>query len=50
LLYNLVRKNGLTLVMVTHDPEVASRADRIIHLRDGKIQQIETKSYRGAGV
>ena len=50
LLYNLVRKNGLTLVMVTHDLEVASRADRIIHLRDGKIQQIETKSYRGAGV
>jgi putative ABC transport system ATP-binding protein len=43
LLCGLVRKNGLTLVMVTHDLEVASRADRIVHLRDGSIQQIETK-------
>ena len=42
LLCDLVRKNGLTLVMVTHDLEVASRADRIIHLRDGNIQRIET--------
>ncbi len=43
LLCDLVRKNGLTLVMVTHDMEVASRADRIVHLRDGNIQQVETK-------
>jgi ABC-type lipoprotein export system ATPase subunit len=28
--------------MVTHDPEIAARADRIIHLRDGSIQHIET--------
>ncbi len=43
LLCSLVRQNGLTLVMVTHDLEVASRADRIIHLRDGSIQHIETR-------
>lgn len=43
LLCNLVGKDGLTLVMVTHDLEVASRADRIVHLRDGNIQNIETK-------
>jgi len=43
LLCGLVRKSGLTLVMVTHDLEVASRADRIVHLRDGIIQQIESK-------
>ena len=43
LLCGLVRQNGLTLVMVTHDLEVALRADRIIHLRDGNIQNIETK-------
>jgi putative ABC transport system ATP-binding protein len=43
LLCGLVRKNGLTLVMVTHDPEVAAHADRIVHLRDGNIQHIETK-------
>jgi putative ABC transport system ATP-binding protein len=28
---------GTTLVLVTHDPEVASRADRKIVLRDGMI-------------
>jgi predicted ABC-type transport system involved in lysophospholipase L1 biosynthesis ATPase subunit len=30
------------MIMVTHDPEVAARADRIVHLRDGSIQSIET--------
>jgi len=29
--------DGTTVVVVTHDPEVASRADRIINLRDGRI-------------
>jgi putative ABC transport system ATP-binding protein len=50
LLCGFVRQNSLTLVMVTHDLEVASRADRIVHLRDGAIQQIETKSLAGAPV
>jgi putative ABC transport system ATP-binding protein len=27
----------LTLIMVTHDAEVARAADRIIHMRDGRI-------------
>jgi len=31
------RKAGTTLVLVTHDPEVATRADRKIVLRDGMI-------------
>jgi putative ABC transport system ATP-binding protein len=48
LLCELVHKNKLTLVMVTHDLEVASRADRIVHLRDGSVQRIETKSNGGA--
>jgi len=42
LLCSLLKTNGLTLIMVTHDPEVAARADRVIHLRDGSIQRIET--------
>lgn len=29
---------GLTIVMVTHDSEVAARADRIVQLRDGRVQ------------
>ena len=48
LLCGLVAKNGVTLIMVTHDPEVASRADRTIHLRDGAIQRIEAKPGKEA--
>jgi putative ABC transport system ATP-binding protein len=41
LLCSLLKSNNLTLIMVTHDPEVAARADRIVYLRDGSIQRIE---------
>jgi putative ABC transport system ATP-binding protein len=36
-LTQLVRNMGLTLVMVTHDPEVAANAGRIIQLKDGHL-------------
>jgi putative ABC transport system ATP-binding protein len=38
LLARLRADHGATLVLVTHDPEVAARADRRIHLRDGRIE------------
>ena len=31
------RESNTTLVMVTHDPQIAGRADRRIHLRDGVV-------------
>ncbi len=31
------KERGQTIVMVTHDPEVAARADRVVHLRDGRV-------------
>jgi putative ABC transport system ATP-binding protein len=37
----LRRDSGTTLVLVTHDPEVAQRADRRIHLRDGRVEREE---------
>jgi len=37
----LRRENGTTLVLVTHDPDVAQLADRRIHLRDGRIEREE---------
>ena len=30
--------DGRTIVMITHDPEVAARAQRRIHIRDGRIE------------
>jgi putative ABC transport system ATP-binding protein len=32
---------GQTIVMVTHDPEIAAVADRTIHLRDGRVVPAE---------
>ena len=34
--------DGLTMILVTHDITVASYADRMVRLRDGKIVAIET--------
>jgi putative ABC transport system ATP-binding protein len=39
----LRRDSGTTLVLVTHDPEVAALADRRIHLRDGRIEREELR-------
>jgi ABC-type lipoprotein export system ATPase subunit len=32
-----VHAGGTTIVMVTHDPELANRAERIIQLLDGRV-------------
>ncbi|RPI27832.1 MAG: ABC transporter ATP-binding protein [Chloroflexota bacterium] len=38
LLLKLNQERGLTLVIVTHDPTIASQAGRIIRLKDGRIE------------
>jgi putative ABC transport system ATP-binding protein len=38
LLENIVRESGMTLIMVTHDSAVSARADRLIFMRDGRIE------------
>jgi putative ABC transport system ATP-binding protein len=37
ILRQLVDEHGQTVVLVTHDPTVAQRSDRVIHVRDGQI-------------
>ena len=39
-----LHSQGRTLIIVTHDPKVALRADRTIHMMDGKVQRIEERS------
>lgn len=41
LMKRIVREQKQTLVMVTHDNHLASFADRIFHIKDGKIIKIE---------
>ena len=36
-LFALNKKNGITLVIVTHDEELAARCDRRVYLKDGEI-------------
>ena len=42
LLFGLNKKRGITLVIVTHDPDLANLCDRQIYIKDGEIQE-ETK-------
>ena len=37
ILHTISKEKGTTVLMVTHDAERAARADRIIHIEDGKI-------------
>lgn len=37
-LFEHLHTAGHTIILVTHDPEVASHANRIIRLRDGKVE------------
>jgi putative ABC transport system ATP-binding protein len=39
ILKELNQKEGLTIVLVTHNPSLANRAHRVIELRDGRIYQ-----------
>jgi putative ABC transport system ATP-binding protein len=42
--------NGMTVVVVTHDPETSSRAHRLIKVKDGAVISDEKQSPRTAGV
>ncbi len=41
---DLNHQNGITVIVVTHERDVAARADRIITLSDGKVTSDETRS------
>ncbi|HJZ57280.1 MAG TPA: ABC transporter ATP-binding protein, partial [Gemmataceae bacterium] len=46
------RDRGLALVVVTHSPEVAERADRVVRMRDGRVVEdrpalIEGMNHKG---
>ncbi len=43
LLMTLNRNMGTTLIIVTHDPDIATYANRVIYIRDGQIVQEESK-------
>jgi ABC-type lipoprotein export system ATPase subunit len=37
ILHQLSTRRGKTIIIVTHDPGIASHADRLVHLKDGRV-------------
>lgn len=48
LITGLAKKNNQTLIIVTHDLELAEYADRMVMLSDGKVERIEENLERKA--
>lgn len=44
LLFGINKNKGVTLIIVTHDNELASRCDMRIYVKDGQIAKIENKA------
>ncbi|EMS73963.1 ABC transporter ATP-binding protein [Ruminiclostridium cellobioparum] len=44
LITGIARKNNQTLIIVTHDTNIAGYADKIIHILDGNIEKVEFKT------
>jgi putative ABC transport system ATP-binding protein len=44
-LFARLHKDGNTIILVTHENDVAHRADRIIHVRDGKVESDEASKH-----
>jgi putative ABC transport system ATP-binding protein len=40
LIFQLNEEEGTTLILVTHDPELAQRTNHIIHIKGGKLQEV----------
>ena len=43
LLTTLNRDQGITIVMVTHEPDMATYAKRIVHFKDGLFEKDHAK-------
>jgi len=41
LLLNLNKNNGTTLIIITHDSEIAAQTQRVIKLRDGMVEVVQ---------
>jgi putative ABC transport system ATP-binding protein len=36
-LFGELHDQGRTIVLITHEPDIAARAQRTVHIRDGKL-------------
>ena len=47
LLSGLNRDSNITVLMVTHEPEMAAFAHTIVHFKDGLVERVESKHHQG---
>jgi len=45
-IFRQLHDEGRTVILITHDKEVADEADRVIHIRDGRIEKDERKQVQ----
>jgi len=50
LLSGLNRDGNITVLMVTHEPEMAAYARTIVHFKDGLVERIEARHHQGEAV
>ncbi len=50
LLTGLNRERGITVLMVTHEPDMAAYADRVIHFKDGQVTDPGAAMGTGIGI
>ena len=49
-LFRRLHEAGQTILLVTHDTEVAASADRVVRMRDGRIEDGQTRAAAGPGL
>ena len=48
LLFSYNKDKGVTLIIVTHDPDLASKCDILVSIKDGKIESVKEQRRRKA--
>lgn len=41
-IFQKLNDEGVTIVMITHEPEIAAHAQRVLHIRDGRLLEAQT--------
>lgn len=45
LLQNMCRERGMTVIVITHNQALAPMADRLIHIKNGRVSRMETNDH-----
>ena len=45
LLQNMCRERGMTVIVITHNQAISPMADRLIHIKNGRVSQMEMNEH-----